>query len=74
MQLLAEAEHNLRAKLLGEIFTFAEQHGVDDDPDHEVGDLQDALRLALNLMTLEQLAEFRRLLLLNGQSGWAELR
>lgn len=32
----------------------AETHGSDDDPDHEVGDLQDMLRVAWGLMTPEQ--------------------
>ena len=34
----------------------ATQHGFDDDPHHEVGDLQDALRIALRLMTPDQLS------------------
>lgn len=36
------------------ILNAAEQHGRNDDPDHEVGDLQDVLRAAWSLMTLEQ--------------------
>jgi hypothetical protein len=32
----------------------AAQHGRDSEPDHEVGDLQDFLRLAWSLMTDEQ--------------------
>lgn len=34
----------------------ATQHGIDDDRDHEVGDLQDALGIALRLMTPDQLS------------------
>jgi hypothetical protein len=32
----------------------ARQHGADEDPDHEVGDLQDLLRAAWNLMSPDQ--------------------
>ncbi|VTU44135.1 hypothetical protein [Variovorax sp. RA8] len=32
----------------------AQQHGENDGPDHEVGDLQDVLRAAWSLMSLEQ--------------------
>lgn len=32
----------------------ARQHGTDEDPDHEVGDLQDLLRAAWGLMSPEQ--------------------
>lgn len=34
----------------------AEAHGQADDPDHEVGDLQDALRIACELLAIEQVA------------------
>ena len=36
----------------------AEQHGEDSDPDHEVGDLQDWLRVAFTIMTPEQRRAF----------------
>ncbi|KWT69534.1 MULTISPECIES: hypothetical protein [unclassified Variovorax] len=36
------------------ILDAAEQHGQNDDPDHEVGDLQDVLRAAWSLMSSEQ--------------------
>jgi hypothetical protein len=36
----------------------AEQHGQDDDPDHEVGDLQDHLREMWKLLTPDQQAAF----------------
>lgn len=36
----------------------AEQHGTDSEPDHEVGDLQDLLRVAASLMTNEQWQQF----------------
>ena len=39
----------------------AEQHGMDDDPDHEVGDLQDYLREVWSLLTPEQRATFAEL-------------
>lgn len=32
----------------------ARQHGLEDDPDHEVGDLQDILRAAWEIMTPDQ--------------------
>lgn len=38
--------------------TAAENHGEFDDPDHEVGDLQELLRLAWGLMTEEQRRRF----------------
>jgi hypothetical protein len=36
----------------------AEQHGKDSEPDHEVGDLQDMLRVAWSLMTPAQRVSF----------------
>jgi hypothetical protein len=36
----------------------ARQHGEDDEPDHEVGDLQQMLRAAWNIMTPGQRQEF----------------
>jgi hypothetical protein len=33
----------------------AKQHGEDSELDHEVGDLREALRAAMNLLTREQL-------------------
>lgn len=36
----------------------AETHGSFDDPDHEVGDLQQLLRAAFGIMTIEQRALF----------------
>ncbi|WP_143694518.1 hypothetical protein [Variovorax sp. JS1663] len=36
------------------VLNAAQQHGENDDPDHEVGDLQDVLRAAWSLLTLEQ--------------------
>ncbi len=36
----------------------ARQHGEDSEPDHEVGDLQQYLRIALSLMTDDQKAAF----------------
>ena len=38
----------------------ATKHGESDEPDHEVGDLQDVLLLALQLMTARQLATLAR--------------
>jgi hypothetical protein len=46
-----------RKSLYDKISEAATQHGMDDDPDHEVGDLQDALRDALSLMTPAQLKQ-----------------
>lgn len=37
----------------------AQNHGEDSEPDHEVGDLQDLLRLAWSLMNDGQKATFR---------------
>lgn len=36
----------------------AAQHGLDEDPDHEVGDLQSLLRAAWSVMTSEQRGQF----------------
>jgi hypothetical protein len=38
----------------------AKQHGEDSEPDHEVGDLQEFLRVAYELMTTEQQNGFMR--------------
>lgn len=40
------------------IIKAAQIHGRDSEPDHEAGDLQDALRLAINAMTSPELAVF----------------
>jgi hypothetical protein len=37
------------------IVAAAERHGQADDPDHEVGDLQDALRTACSLLSPDTL-------------------
>jgi hypothetical protein len=51
------------AALLAEIFELAEAHGQESDPEHEVGDLQDVVRLCwhwLNPLQREHvLREFR---------------
>jgi len=44
-------------RLYDRITIAAIQHGQDDDPDHEVGDLQEALSICLELMTPDQLAQ-----------------
>lgn len=44
---------NINAEL---IIRACEMHGSISEPDHEVGDLQDALRVAFNHMTPEQQA------------------
>ncbi len=42
------------------IINGAEQHGADTgESDHAIGDLQDALRIALELMTPEQRATYQ---------------
>lgn len=38
----------------------AQQHGEDDEPDHEVGDLQDILRVAWEIMTPDQRERFAK--------------
>lgn len=38
----------------------AMRHGEDDDPDHEVGDLQEYFRIAHHLLTDEQREQFDR--------------
>ncbi len=45
----------LNERLVGKILAAAEAHATEtDEPDHEVGDLQDALRLAFTHITPEQ--------------------
>lgn len=44
------------SKYLQWVLEQAEEHGLDAEPDHEVGDLQDALRVAFSLLTEEQQA------------------
>ena len=46
-------------RLRGDIYSHATQHGLADDPDHEVGDLQDCLSEALSLLTTDQLKTLR---------------
>ena len=46
--------------LLDRIIDSAEQHGLDSEPDHEVGDLQDALRHATLLMDDHQIEALTR--------------
>lgn len=55
--------HALHSKLTAA----AKQHGEDSEPDHEVGDLQDALELALVNMSQESLRA------LQGDPRWQEL-
>jgi rRNA maturation endonuclease Nob1 len=43
-----------------EVTDAAQKHGSESEPDHEVGDLQDALRVALNLLTPEQVEMFKQ--------------
>jgi hypothetical protein len=50
----------------------ARRHGEDSDPDHEVGDLQDALDVLLSLVPNERLAEIPRLLARRELEGWEE--
>lgn len=45
---------------LGRILASAKAHGRLDDPDHEVGDLQDALRLAWERLTPTERAAVAR--------------
>jgi hypothetical protein len=45
---------------LEDYLTAARQHGADEDPDHEVGDLQDLLRAAWSLMSPEQRSALMR--------------
>jgi hypothetical protein len=42
------------ADLLDEILSAAARHGLASEPDHEVGDLQDALRAAWSLLAPRQ--------------------
>ena len=49
-----------RGDLLLEIIDAAERHGRVSDPDHEVGDLQDALRGAWSVLTPAQRKSLHR--------------
>lgn len=55
---------------LKRILDAAAAHGCQSDPDHEVGDLQDALRAAWQLMTEGQQAKL--LLAVEDQLEWGE--
>lgn len=45
---------------LQKLFESAQAHGENSEPDHEVGDLQNALEIAWELMTPEQRRELLR--------------
>lgn len=49
-----EATPRSKEEVLKEIFSTASQHGLNSDPDHEVGDLQAALRAAFEHISDEQ--------------------
>ena len=51
---LAEEVLGNGLKDLETVFEMAKQHGEDSDPDHEVGDLQELLRQAWEIMSPEQ--------------------
>lgn len=40
--------------ILDKLLTAADNHGEDDDPDHTVGDLQDLLRRAWDILSVSQ--------------------
>ena len=44
----------LQNQIVEALIKSAETHGLDSEPDHEVGDLQDYLRAAFTLLTPEQ--------------------
>lgn len=44
--------------IIEKLITCAENHGEDSDPVHQVGDLEDMLRAAWQLMTPEQKRRF----------------
>jgi hypothetical protein len=48
------------ADLLADVTAAAARHGAQSDPDHEVGDLLDALALAWDLLSDAQRAEAHR--------------
>jgi hypothetical protein len=51
----------IEAAALEDVETYisaAETHGTFDDPDHEVGDLQQLLRAAFGMLSIEQRALF----------------
>jgi hypothetical protein len=50
-------------KIWSDITVKAQEHGQDDDPDHEVGDLQDVLKHALAIMSDDQLKALRATLI-----------
>lgn len=49
----------LRDAVYSEITESAQQHGQDSEPDHEVGDLQIALGLAIAMLDESQLRQLR---------------
>lgn len=53
-----QAQNDTQA-ILNAIFSAAKSHGEEDDPEHEVGDLQDALATVVNSMDQAQLDAFK---------------
>ena len=60
-----------KPETLDDIFEAARQHGVDSEPDHEVGDLQDALTKTWGILTDAQKHEVlnSQIVIENFQSG-----
>jgi len=57
-------------ELLEEIKMKASQHGSDDDPDHEVGDLQEVVGIALAIMPDKSIPAFERALKEHFAATW----
>lgn len=61
-----------RNELFAQICERARRHGEESEPDHEIGDLQDALDVLLSLVPDEKLAEIPRRLADRDMEGWEE--
>lgn len=61
----------LRQRFSKALFLAAKTHGEQDDPDHEVGDLQNALSIVMKLLSRAQL-DVVLTALENGQDGFAD--
>lgn len=61
-------------KLLEDILQAAKQHGEESEPDHEVGDLQDALRLAWAKLPIEAQREVHKELADGTIYTWMEVK
>jgi hypothetical protein len=64
------SESNLRDRLYQQICERALEHGRDSEPEHEVGDLQEAVAVLLELVPEESLSKLPQMLAERDVDGW----